>query len=168
MKVYFLITSVIYVLHITIVVPHLVDGMVLQDGTISQLDLLIQKSMRYKHKENYIKSLEEGITPSGLQIKRKPAFLPVSKDFESKWNAILYEAEKNIIKLFMYESDQVISKIEVEIQEELKEEYPNRCQKKINQLENKHANFCKVLEKRRSKKWQLKQQLKVAFKVTQH
>ena len=55
--------------------------------------------MRYKHKENYIKSLEEGITPSGLQIKRKPAFLPVSKDFESKWNAILYEAEKNIIKI---------------------------------------------------------------------
>ena len=99
MKVYFLITSVIYVLHIIIVVPHLVDGMVLQDGTISQLVLLIQKSMRYKHKENYIKSLEEGITPSGLQIKRKPAFLPVSKDFESKWNAILYEAEKNIIKI---------------------------------------------------------------------
>ena len=169
MKVYFLIASVIYVLHIIILVPHSVYGMVLQGGTLSYLDLLIQKSMRYKHhKERYIKSLEEGITSSGLQIKKNPAFLPVSKDFESKWNAILYEAEKNIIKLFMYESDQVISKIEVEIQEELKEEYPNRCQKKINQLENKHANFCKVLEKRRSKKWQLKQQLKVAFKVTQH
>ena len=98
-KVYFLITSVIYVLHIIIVVPQLVDEMVLQDGTISHLDLLMQKSMRYKHKEKYIKSLEEGIAPSGLQIKRKPAFLPVSKDFESKWNAILYEAEKNIIKI---------------------------------------------------------------------
>ena len=66
-------------------------------------------------------SLEESITPSGLQIKKKPAFLPVSKDFESKWNAILYEAE-NIIKLLMYESNQVIAKIEVEIQEEIKEE----------------------------------------------
>ena len=53
MEVYFLITSVIYVLHIIIVVPHSVDGMVLQDGTLSHLDLLIQKSMRYKHdKEN--------------------------------------------------------------------------------------------------------------------
>ena len=111
--------------------------------------------MRYKHhKENYIKSLEEGIMPSGLQIKKKPAFLLVSKDFESKWNAILYEAEKNIIKLLMYESDHAIAKIEVEIQEELKEEDPNRSQKKINQLENKHANFRKVLEKRRSEKWQ--------------
>ena len=82
MKVYFLIASVIYVLHIIILVPHSVDGMVLQGGTLSYLDLLIQKSMRYKHhKENYIKSLEQGILPSGLQIKKKPAFLPVLVDF---------------------------------------------------------------------------------------
>ena len=54
----------------------------------------------------------------------------------------------------MYESDQVIVKIEKEIQEELKEEDPNRLRQKINQLENKHANFRKLLEKRRSKKWQ--------------
>ena len=44
--------------------------------------------------------------------------------------------------------------MEVEIQKELKEEDPNRIRKKTNQLENKHANFRKVLEKRRSKKWQ--------------
>ena len=55
--------------------------------------------MNYKHhKENYIKSLQEGITPSGLQIKKKPAFLPVSEDFKIKWNAILHDAEKNIKK----------------------------------------------------------------------
>ena len=102
MKVYFLIASVIYVLHIIIVVPNSVDGVVLQNGTLSHLDLLIQKSMSYKHdKENCIKSLEEGITPSGLQIKKKTAFLPVSEDFGIKWNAILRDAEKNIIKLLM-------------------------------------------------------------------
>ena len=97
MKIYFLITSVIYVLRIIVVVPNSVDGTVLQDGTLSHLILLIQKSMRYKHhKENYIKSLEERITPSRLQIKKRSAFLPVLEDFESKWNAILYDAEKNI------------------------------------------------------------------------
>ena len=155
MKVYFLIASVIYVLHIIIVVPNSVDGVVLQSGTLSHLDLLIQKSMSYKHdKENCIKSLEEGITPSGLQIKKKTAFLPVSEDFGIKWNAILRDAEKNIIKLLMYESDQVIAKIEAEIQEELKEEDPNRFRKKFNQLENKHASFRKSLEKKRIKKWQ--------------
>ena len=74
--------SVIYVLNIIIVVPHPVDRMILQNETLSYLDLLIQKSMRYKHhKENYIKSLEQGILPSGLQIKKKPAFLPVLVDF---------------------------------------------------------------------------------------
>ena len=160
MKVYFLIASVIYVLHIIIVVTNSVDGVVLQNGTLSHLDLLIQKSMSYKHhKENYIKSLEEGITPSGLQIKKKPAFLPVSEDFEIKWNAILRDAEKKIIKLLMYESNQVIAKIEAEIQEELKEEDPNRFRKKLNQLENKHASFRKLLEKKRGKKWQ-------KFKIT--
>ena len=66
----------------------------------------------------------------------------------------MYEAEKSIIKILMYEPDQVIAKIEVEIQEELKEEDPNRFRKKISHLENKHANFHKVLEKRGSKKWQ--------------
>ena len=153
MKVHFLIISVIYVLHIIVVVPHSVDGMVLQDGKLSHLELLIQKPMRYKHhKGNYIKSLEEGITPLGLQIKKNPAFLPVSKNFVSKWNAILNEAENNIIKLFMYESAQVTAKIEVEIQEELKEEDPNRFRKKTNQLEHKHATFRKVLEKRRFKR----------------
>ena len=87
MKLYFLNISVIYVLNIIIVVPHAVDGMILQNETLSYLDLLIQKSMRYKHhKENYIKSiyklhLEQGILPSGLQIKKKPAFLPVLVDF---------------------------------------------------------------------------------------
>ena len=86
--------------------------------------------------------------------RKKPAFLPVSEKFEIKWNAILYDTEKNIIKLLMYKSDQVIAKIEVEIEEELKEEDPNKFQQKINQLENKHANFRKVLEKRRSKTWQ--------------
>ena len=66
----------------------------------------------------------------------------------------MYEAEKSVIKILMYEPDQVIAKIEVEIQEELKEEDPNRFRRKINHLENKHANFHKVLEKRGSKKWQ--------------
>ena len=57
--------------------------------------------------------------------------------------------------------------MEVEIQKELKEEDPNRIRKKTNQLENKHANFRKVLEKRRIRNGKgLKQQLKVGFKIT--
>ena len=117
MKVYFLITSVLYVLCI-IAVPCLVNGMVLQDGALLHLDNLVQKSIRYRyHKENYVKSLNESIVPTGLKIKKRPALLPVSEDFERKWNSILYDAEKNIIKLLLYEFDQIIAKIEVEIQQ---------------------------------------------------
>ena len=46
----------------------------------------------------------------GITNQEKPAFLPVSEYFESKWNPILYDAEKNIVKLLMYKSDQVIAK----------------------------------------------------------
>ena len=78
----------------------------------------------------------------------------------------MYEAEKNIMKLFDVRIDHVIAKLEVEIQKELKEEDPNRFRKKINQLENKHANFRKVPEKRRIRNGKgLKQQLKVGFKI---
>ena len=62
--------------------------------------------------------------------------------------------EKDITNLLMYESDQVTANAEVEIQEKLKEKDPVRFWQKINQLENKHANFRKLLEKKRSKKWQ--------------
>ena len=78
----------------------LANGMVLHGETLSHLDLLLQKSLRYKHhKLNYIRSLGECIIPSGLKIKKKPAFQPVSEDFEVKWNSILYNAERNIINI---------------------------------------------------------------------
>ena len=54
--------------------------MVLQNGALSHLDHLVQKSIRYRHhKENYVKSLNEGIIPTGLKIKKRPALLPFQK-----------------------------------------------------------------------------------------
>ena len=101
-----------------------------------------------------IKKTKSGVLKKVLhhrdyKSRKKTAFLPISEGFESTWNAILYDAEKNIIKLLMYESDQVTEKIEVEIHEELKED-PNGFRQKINQVKNKHASFRKLLEKRTS------------------
>ena len=49
---------------------------------MSQLDILLQKSLHYvHHRENYIQSLEENFIPSGLEINKKPAFSPISEDF---------------------------------------------------------------------------------------
>ena len=47
----------------------LVIRMVIQDGGMSLLDRLLQKSLRYKHhRENYIQILEEKVIPAGLNI----------------------------------------------------------------------------------------------------
>ena len=104
--------------------------MVLHGETFSHLDLLVQRSLRYKHhKLNYIQSLEEGIIPSGLKIKKKPAFQIVSDYFEDKWNSILYNAERNIVELLLYEVEKVIAKIQVEIQEEVDEKNPEKFER---------------------------------------
>ena len=55
--------------------------MVIQDGGMSLLDILLQKSLRYKHhRENYIQKVEKIVIPSGLKINKKPAFAPISQD----------------------------------------------------------------------------------------
>ena len=47
----------------------LVIRMVIQDGGMSLLDRLLQKSLRYKHhRKNYIQNLEEKVIPAGLNI----------------------------------------------------------------------------------------------------
>ena len=88
MKACALINLVILVLHN--VLP-LTNGMVLHGEALSHWDLLVQKSLQYKHhKLNYVQSLEESTISSGLKIKKKRAFQPVSEDFEAKWNSIKY------------------------------------------------------------------------------
>ena len=98
----------------------LVNGMVLQGENLSHLDLLVQKSLQYKHhKLNYIQSLEESIIPTGLKIKKKPTFQPVSEDFEVKWNSILYNAERNIVELLLYEAEKVIVRYKLKFKRKL-------------------------------------------------
>ena len=129
------------------------NGIVLHRETLSHLDLMIQKSLRYKHHRlNYIQSLGEGIILSGLKLKKKPAFQPVSEDFEVKWNSILYNAERNIVELLLYQAQKVIAKIQVEVQEEVNEKNPENFERKYAELERQHSRFQKRLGQRRRKK----------------
>ena len=96
--------------------------------------------------------MEEGIIPSGLKIKKKPAFQPVSEDFEAKWNSILYNAEINIVELLLHEAEKVIAKIQVEIQAEVNEKNPEKFKRKYAELEGKHHRFQRKLDQRRRKK----------------
>ena len=99
MKDYPLITLNLYI------ILTLVNRMVIQDGGMSLLDRLLQKSLRCKHhRENYIQSLEEKVIPSGLKINEKPAFAQISEDFRINWKNILRRAEYSLVQLLLTES----------------------------------------------------------------
>ena len=95
----FLITSIFLVIYS-------VNGMVFSGGLLSRLDLLLQKSIRYNHhKQNYERSLFEGIIPTGLKINKKLEFQPISGNFYQQWNTVLYDTEKRLVRLLLEESE---------------------------------------------------------------
>ena len=100
-----------------------------------------------------MKSLETGIIPKGLKIKKVPAFQPVREDFFIKWEEILYNAEKNLVELLLYESSKVIAKIEIDFSNEIYKLHSDDYKMKQNELTNNNMLYKKQLEKRSSKKW---------------
>ena len=76
------------------------------------LDVLYPMSIRYKHHEdNLWESLANETTPFSLHIKKAPGIVTVTEDFHIKWNGILKSTERNLIKLLLVESENVITKI---------------------------------------------------------
>ena len=87
-----------------------IKGIVLNDG-LSHLDHLFQKSLRCHHrKENYKISLQEGIIPTGLKMKKGFGFVPVTGQFNRKWNSLLFDVERSVVELLLTELDNVIKK----------------------------------------------------------
>ena len=72
---------------------------IINDG-FRNLDILLQKSVQYQHHyKNYEESIASDSIPKGLQVEERPAFEPISKDFNIKWNNILRDAEINLAEL---------------------------------------------------------------------
>ena len=146
--VYFLIT-IIYVTN-----TNSIDGMMLCDGG-QHLERPLQKTIRHQHhQKNYEKSLETGIIPKELKIK-VPAFQPESEYFFIKWEQILYNAEKNLVELFLYESskvrDRFFAKIEIDFfSNEIYKLHPDDYKMKHIALTNNNKFYKKQLEKRSS------------------
>ena len=109
LKVCALITIFTYIICVT-------SKMVLFDGLTTHLDFLLQKGIRYKHHHcNYEESLSSGLIPSGLPLKKSPAFEPVTEHFNLKWDQVLYDAQKSLVKLLLHKLQEVIAKIELDI-----------------------------------------------------
>ena len=64
-----------------------VKGMIINDGFMN-LNILLQKSTPLQH---HYKNYEES--------KKCPAFEPISKDYNIKWNNILRDAERSLVEL---------------------------------------------------------------------
>ena len=80
--------------------------MVFSGGLLSQLDFLLQMFVRCNHhKQNYERSLFEGIIPTWLKIKKKTAFELISGNFYQQWNLVLYDTEKRLVDLWQEESE---------------------------------------------------------------
>ena len=102
----------------------LVKGMVLKDGT-EHLEYLLQKSFRYEHHlKNYEESLKTGLIPNDLQIKKSEAIIPLTEDFHRKWYQILYDAEKKLVELLLYVSSQVVAKVQIDLDAEIRKINP--------------------------------------------
>ena len=135
----------------------MVNGMAVFDGN-THLDQLYQKSLRYQHHgENYLTSLLEGLTPSGLKINKRPTFESVTDDFQNQWNSVLHDAEKSLVKLLLKESENVVAKVQSEIELEILDSQTT-YEATLERLEQKHAKFKQNLEKRQDKKWKKFQQ----------
>ena len=127
--------------------------MVFFDGN-SHLDYLYQKLLRYKHhRENYVTSLLEGFIPKGLRIKKRPAFEAVTDYFKNQWSSILYDAEKRLVELLLKESENVIAKIDTEIEIELQKGEELSQEVKREELEQRNVQLKNHLQHRRVKKW---------------
>ena len=133
------------------------NGMAVFDGN-THLDQLYQKSLRYQHYgENYLTSLLEGLTPSGLKINKRPTFESVTDDFQNQWNSVLHDAEKRLVKLLLKESENVVAKVQSEIELEILDSQTT-YEVTLERLEQKHAKFKQNLEKRQDNEWKKFQQ----------
>ena len=138
----------IYIYNLIIVI----NGMVIFDRH-SQLDNLLQKSLRhYHHRENYIQSLREGVIPTSLKLKKKPAINYISDGFEVQWNNVLYDAEKRLVELLLSKSEILIGKTQREVNEIIISIYDGNLEEKRDELYKKHSNYQQQLEERRQTK----------------
>ena len=127
--------------------------MVLYEGATTTLDHLVQKSLRYKHhKQNYIRSSDEGIIPAGLRINKKPPINTVSSNFHNNWKTIISKAEKDLVRILLVESDKIVTKIDFEIQSHIKEYHPNNYHHEYGLIQKKHNNYKKELSKTRKRR----------------
>ena len=73
--------------------------------------------------------------------------------FSRKWQQILYDAEKNLAELLRYEVSQVVAKIQIDLDTEIRKINPNNYNQMYTVTKQKYYKYRQRLEVKRSKKW---------------
>ena len=89
-----------------------------------------------------------------MRIKKSAAITPVTEDFHRNWQQILYDAEKNLVELLLYEASQVVAKIQIDLDTEIRKINPNNYNQMYTDTKQKYYKYRKKLEVKRSKKWE--------------
>ena len=76
----------------------------------------------------------------------------MTRQFNKKWNSVLFDAERSLVELLLTESDNVIKKIETEFDQELKKQHPDCTDVKKLEIMQKNQGYKKKLAMRRKRK----------------
>ena len=60
------------------------------------------------------------------------------EDFHRKWQQILYDAEKNLVELLLYEASQVVAKIQTDLVTEIRKINPKNYDQKYTDTKQKY------------------------------
>ena len=88
-----------------------------------------------------------------MRIKKAPGIVPVIKDFHVKWNEILKGTKRKLIDFVLVESENVIAKIELEIDRSINSDYPDNVEDEAKQLLDRNKHVEKIFEQCLKKKW---------------
>ena len=128
-------------------------------------DRIYQRMLRYEHhQENQQSSLQHGITPIGLQLKKLPQIETISEDFPTKWSNILYDAERKLVNLLLDETKVMHKKMENDFEEVLRTSYPHNYTDMENEIIGRNITLKITLRERRKKKWRKFKRKKRAVK----
>ena len=110
--------------------------------------------MRYQHhRQNSFTNLSEGFIPKGSRIKKRPSFETVTDHFKNQWNSILYDTEKRLVESLLKESENVIPKIDTDIEIEHQKFEDLTQEAKREDLELRSVQLKNHFQHRRVKKW---------------
>ena len=88
-----------------------------------------------------------------MRIKKATGIVPVTEDLQIKWNVILKATERKLIELLLAESENVIVKIWVEVDNPKNANYPGNVKGEAKRLLDRNKHLEKTLKQRREKKW---------------